>query len=132
MLDGITREQHLKALTYLGKICGDKNVKYAPLPNNELMGMMVDKCSKILGMKGTWVYNFPLTPQHDVYNGQQNCFEIYESNLEPNIYMLTVNDIRFDSRNYDSSISGRLAGLYVKTKEICAAPVREIEKSMHR
>ena len=128
MIDGKTPEQHTRALVYLDTIIGKKDEKYNSLTNVDAANKMVQKCSEILNIDGTFVYNFPLTPQYDVYNGDKHCFEVYLSPLKNDIVMLTINDVRFDSRNYDSKTFQRLADLWNATKQKCKKSLRENER----
>ena len=114
------------ALEYLNKILPDGATVVSPDWDN--MDRIIQKCSNILNIKGTWVYNFPLTPQYDVYNGELHCFEVYSSELENDVVMLTVNESRFDSRNYDSKKLNNLKNLWDRAKSVNKKPWREIQK----
>ena len=115
MINGTTREHHKEALIYLDKLVGG-NTNFDSLSTFEAMNKIISRCSVLLKVQGTWIYNFPLTPQYDVYKDKAHCFEVYSSSLENNIIMLTINGIRFDSRNYDESATKRLQKLWADTK----------------
>jgi len=132
MIDGKTLEQHKRAFVYLDSFVGGKDTKINFLTNLEIMKKMAKKCSEILNQGGTWVYNFPLTPQYDVYNGDKHCFEVYISPLENDIVMLTVNDIRFDSRNYDLNVTNTLQKLWVNAKEKNAMVAQNMSNETQR
>ena len=140
MLDvviGKNLDQHKRALRYLDTILynsKDINNEYKNLDNNiAVMKEIVQRCSGILDIPGVGVYNFPLTPQYDVHNGELHCFETYESPLEQNQYMLTINDVRFVSINYpDVAVFNGMRNLYNKTKSVCEAPVRELASQLQK
>ena len=118
--------KELNALGYLNKILPDEATMVSEDWDN--MDKIIKKCSNILNIKGTWVYNFPLTPQYDVYNGELHCFEVYSSQLESDVVMLTVNESRFDSRDYDSKKLNNLKNLWDRAKGVNERPWREIQK----
>jgi len=147
MLDVVKLDKHLKALVYLDYVISTfgankensadvedtkgKKAKKKITNNIDAIKEMLQKCSKILDIPGVGVYNFPLSPQYDVYNGELHCFEVFESPSEQNQYMLTINDVRFNSKNYDSIVFAGMRDLYNKTKEICA-PVKELANQIQK
>ena len=132
MIDGKTLDQHKKALVYLDRLVGGKG-NFDSLTNNVVaMDKMISRCVILLNTPGTWVYNYPLTPQYDVYHGEDNCFEIYLSPLENNIVMLTVNDIRFDSRNYDLATTNKLKNLWAAAQSQNILAAQKASKEVQR
>ena len=112
-----TSNPHIRALVYLDNLVGG-NGKFNEetlADNNSAMDAIISRCSVLLKLPETYVYNFPLSPQYDVYYKENHGFDAYLSPVEPNVYTLTVNDIQFDSRKYKESMIKSFSELYQNT-----------------
>ena len=87
------------------------------MATNLSLGKIISDCFNDLNAHGAWVYNLPLTPQYDVYVGNKHCFEIYASPLENNVFMLNIDGIKFDSRDYNLASLNGMKRLWVAAKQ---------------
>ena len=87
------------------------------MATNLSLGKIILDCFNDLNAHGAWVYNLPLTPQYDVYIGNKHRFEIYASCLENNVFMLNIDGIKFDSRDYNLASLNGMRNLWGAAKQ---------------